>query len=285
MRPLDRLWLSAHPLPKHADGSDKNDRGRVLIVGGSELVPGALRLTAEAALRAGAGKVRMATIASAALPLGIFVPEAATMALPSDETGEIAVEAAPLLIEAIERCDCLVLGPGMADADRATGLVERVLARPHEALSVLLDAAAVACAGRIGNVLGRHGGRAVVTPHHGEMAALTGRSIDEIAADPEGIACATARSLNAVVVLKAGTTIVAAPDAEPLLYPGGGIGLATGGSGDVLAGVIGGLLSRGAARGVWLHGEAGRTLMLRSGALGLLARELPGEIPPLMNSL
>jgi len=130
----------------------------------------------------------------------------------------------------------------------------------------------------------------VMTPHQGEMAALTGIDADQIAADPVRIACDTARRFGAVIVLKAGETIVAPPDAAPLQYASDCTGLATGGSGDVLAGVIGGLLAQGAdpvvaaAWGVWLHGEAGRAAADAIGPIGFLARDLAPLIPGLRAS-
>src|SRR3546814_7483055 len=91
-RSIDRDWLAANPLPTPNDGHDKNSRGSVLVVGGAEFVPGTLRLTGEAALSAGAGKLQMATVRSAAMSLAGLVTEAAMIALPSDEDGEIAAE-------------------------------------------------------------------------------------------------------------------------------------------------------------------------------------------------
>src|SRR6187549_84480 len=105
MEGLDRSWLQRHPLPSPAPGGDKNARGRVLVVGGAEFVPGALRLTGEAALRAGAGKLQLATVRAAAMALAVHVPEAAMIALPADEDGEIGVEAAGLLAERLDSCD------------------------------------------------------------------------------------------------------------------------------------------------------------------------------------
>jgi ADP-dependent NAD(P)H-hydrate dehydratase len=286
---LDTAWLDAHPLPVHGEGTDKNSRGWVLLAGGAVRVPGALRLTGEAALRAGAGKLQMATVEGAALALGMLVPEAATIALPAGADGEIGAGAIPLLRDALERCDCFILGPGMGDSDRAGALIEAVLGEPREGLSILLDAAAIACADEFREILLRHEGRLVLTPHHGEMARLAGCEPEAIAADPHGAACEAARRCGGVIALKAGETVIAAPDGACLLYRGGGVGLATGGSGDVLAGIIGGLLARGAAPlvatawGVWLHGEAGRRLGERVGPLGFLARELLAEIPGLMH--
>ena len=288
--PLDASWLAAHPLPRHGEGTDKDGRGRVLLVGGAALVPGALRLTGEAALRAGAGKLRMATVESVATALGVLVPEAAMMALPADDRGEIGAGAIPILREALDRSDAYVLGPGMGDKECAAAIIRATLDVPREGLAILLDAAAVAVAGAgsLGDTLRRHEGRLVLTPHHGEMAGLTGRDVSAIAADPQTAASAAATELGAVVVLKAGDTVIADPGGGVLLYDGGGVGLATGGSGDVLAGIIGGLLARGAPPltaagwGVWLHGEAGRLVAARLGPVGLLARDLLPEIPALM---
>ena len=177
----------------------------------------------------------------------------------------------------------------MGEKDCAAALLEPLLAAPRDELTIVLDAAAVSCAGAYRKVLHRHEGRIVFTPHHGEMAALTGRDTTQIAGDPAAAALDAAERFGGVVVLKANETFVAAPDGALLHYPGGGVGLATGGSGDVLAGIIGALLARGVALpvaagwGVWLHGEAGRRLAHRMGTMGFLGRELIPEIPELMS--
>jgi ADP-dependent NAD(P)H-hydrate dehydratase len=286
--PLDAAWLAAHPLPEHGDDTDKNSRGRVLAIGGSAGVPGAIGLTAEAAFRGGAGKVRIATIADAAIAIGVRLPEAGIVALPMS-AGEIDVASAcDLLVNEAARTDCVVLGPGIGDRDRAAELGTALLAHTRDGLSIVLDAASVACAGKHAQMIRNHGGRVVMTPHHGEMAACIACDQDRIDADPERVARDAADRFGAVIVLKSSRTVIAAPGVDPLLYPGGGVGLATGGSGDVLAGIIAGLLSRGAAPlvaacwGVWLHGEAGAALARRIGPIGFLARELLAEVPGLM---
>jgi ADP-dependent NAD(P)H-hydrate dehydratase len=287
MIPLDAAWLAKHPLPEHGDGTDKNSRGRVLAIGGSAGVPGAIGLTAEAAFRSGAGKVRIATIADAAIPMGVRMPEAGMVALPMSE-GEIDMAACDRLLREAERTDCIVLGPGIGSRTRAAELGEVLLREGRDALSVVLDAASVACAGDQADLIRGHGGRVVMTPHYGEMASCIACDEASIGKDPERAARDAAERFGAVIVLKSTRTVVAAPGEDPLLYAGGGVGLATGGSGDVLAGVIAGLLSRGAAPlvaagwGVWLHGEAGAALAGRIGRIGFLARELPAEIPVLM---
>lgn len=284
---VDAGWLADNPLPSPNQGGDKEARGRVLVVGGSAMVPGAIALTGETALRVGAGKLKLATIASAAMTLGIGFREAAVMALPEAE-GEIAAAAAPMLAEAATRTDVLVLGPGMMEQHAAAALIRALATVDAPDATLVLDAAAVACAGSLDELLGHWRGRLVMTPHVGEMAALLDRDADGIKADLPGAAAVASSRFDAVVVLKDEETFIAAPDGTVLHYRGGGPGLGTGGSGDVLAGVIGGLVARGvspiaaAGWGVWLHGEAGRTLGERIGPVGFLARELLPVLPTLL---
>ena len=290
MTELDTDWLADHPLPVHGAGTDKNSRGRVLLAGGARFVPGALRLTGEAALRAGAGKLQMATVADVAMHLGVLVPEAAMIALPVDGDGEIGTTAIPVIQSAIERCDAFILGPGMSETRQSATLVEALLAKPRAGLSIVLDAAAIGASAELHAQCRGHDGRLVMTPHHGEMAALTGHAVDHIGSDDEAVAREVAARFGAVVALKSGSTVIAAPDGDLLRYKGGGVGLATGGSGDVLAGLIGGLIARGAdpltatGWGVWLHGEAGSVLAETLGAIGFLARDLLPLFPRLMRT-
>ncbi|MEH3107661.1 MAG: NAD(P)H-hydrate dehydratase [Sphingomonas fennica] len=285
---LDSAWIAAHPVPVHGQGTTKNSRGRVLAIGGSRMVPGALRLTGEAALRVGAGKLQMATIGSAALLLGMLVPEAAAIALPEDGDGEIGADAAAALAEGLDGCDTLVIGPGIGRAEPAARLLRMVAETVDEPPALVIDAMAIGGARDLRDALAAFRGRLLFTPHHGEMAALTGADVDAIAADPASHAAAVAADYGAVVVLKGSDTMIAAADGTLLHYGGGGTGLATGGSGDVLAGSIAGLLSRGAEPlvaagwGVWLHGQAGRRVATTRGPIGFLAREVPAEFPRLL---
>lgn len=283
--PIDATWRRRHPLPAIGDGLDKEARGRVLIVGGSAFVPGALLLTADAALRAGAGKVQLATIAPAALALGVALPEAAVIALETDD-GEIARGAADTLERFVANCDTLVLGPGMSCGEGTPALVAAVLA--GVAGTVVLDAGALTAVRDRADVVRALAGRAVLTPHPGELATLTGCDKAAIEADPARAACDAADAFGAVVVLKSAETHVAAPGGVLLHFVSDAAGLGTAGSGDVLAGVIGGLLARGAepvcaaAWGVWLHGTAGSAAAARIGPVGFRASELAAEIPALM---
>jgi hydroxyethylthiazole kinase-like uncharacterized protein yjeF len=282
---LDREWLDANPLPQPQVPTDKNARGRLLVAGGSMRVPGALRLTGEAAFRAGAGKVQLATVAPAALPLGIAFPEAAVIALPVNADGELGGEAGSQIASMIERCDALLVGPGMGSGSDAENILSALLDQAP-GVPLVLDAAMLHAAGSAPERLAAREGPVVLTPHPQEMSALMGNDAGAACA---ALAEAGAARFGATVVLKAAETWIAEAGQPTLHYPGGGAGLATGGSGDVLAGIIGGLLARrvaprvAAGWGVWLHGESGRRCAERHGAIGFLARELLPIIPTLVD--
>lgn len=284
---LDSAWLRRHPLPRHPEGTDKNSRGRVMLVGGSLTVPGGLLLTAEAAFRAGAGKVQLALPEPLAIPSGIAMPESGVFALPVSDKGEIA--GLGTLPDRITCCDCLAIGPAMASTSAAGAVLDGLL--PVASGPVILDAAAVSALADRHDALAALPGGAILTPHVGEMAALTGLEPEDIEARREQVAVDHAARLRAVLLIKGPTTVIASPDGELAVYGGGGVGLATGGSGDVLTGLIAGLCARGLPAweavcwGVWLHGESGRRLSERMGSMGFLARDLPGEVPALMRGI
>ena len=285
---LDACWRQAHPLPDIGDGADKNARGRALLVAGSATVPGGPLLTGEALLRAGAGKVRIGTIAAAAMAIGALFPEAAIVPLATDESGEIAAEAAAALEKDVGRCDVLVMGPATMARPHSATLVETLLRATAPETSILLDAGALVAMHGKAAVLARCGGRLLLTPHHGELATLLGCDEAEITAAPVDQALRAARLFGAAVVLKARETIIADPSGTLLHYCSDAPGLGTAGSGDVLAGVIGGLLARGmdplsaAGWGVWIHGEAGKMASRTIGRVGFLARDLLPLIPALV---
>ena len=286
--PLDSNWLRANPLPLPDGETDKNGRGRVLAIGGCRTVPGGIQLTAEAALRAGAGKVRVATIAGAALAVGVAMPEVGVIALPETADGEIADAGAAA--GEVARFDAVIAGPAMADGAAAGVLINQLLATGEGMAPLVLDAAALlACRARM-PALRLCPRPLVLTPHVGEMAAMLGCEAGTIQADRAGCARRAADLFGAVVALKGATTLVAAPGGALHAYAGGGVGLATGGSGDVLAGLAAGLAARGADPltatlwAVWLHGEAGRRCGEQIGPLGFLARELLAHVPALLRA-
>ena len=288
--PLDTAWLKANPLPDHHDNVDKNSRGRVLAIGGGRRVPGGMLLTAEAAFRAGAGKVTIATIASAAIPIGIACPSCAVVALPETGAGEIAPESSELLIAEMALHDAIVFGPAMIDADIVAGLLEALLPALTEDMFLLLDAFALRAAAGHRDAIRARAAHTVLTPHAGELAALLDIDKDVVAADPLAALDAAAERFGAAVMVKGATSHLIA-EGRCLAYAGGGLGLAVSGSGDILAGLIAGLGARGlsplqaSAWGIWLHGEAGRRLSETMGPLGYLARELPPLVPGLMRGV
>ena len=268
---LTAARLRAWPLPDPEAAKGKEARGRVLVVGGSSQIPGACLLAGIPALRAGAGKLQVATVREAAVPLGLALPEARVMGMPADANGELRAAGREVL-QAASRADALLIGPGMRDDPPRIRLAVRI-ARACRAPTVF-DAGALASCRDCGDA------PSIITPHHGEMAALLGVEADEIDAHALPLARAFARDTGAVVVLKASTTLIVSPDGEAWRHTGGSVGLGTSGSGDVLAGLIAGLVARGAeplraaAWGVWLHGRAGARLARSHGTVGFLAREI-----------
>lgn len=283
---LDARLLRRWPLPDVAEDADKEDRGRVLVVAGSRETPGAALLAGMAALRAGAGKLVVATAQSVAQPLALALPEARVIALPENDRGALAPAAVELLADSASRTQSALLGPGLMDGAGTCPVVEALLPLLAHA-PVVLDA--------LGMDVVRQGRRfdqpLLLTPHAGEMAHLLGATKEEILADPPRAARDAAHRWNAVVALKGANTLVATPRGDSWRHEGGHPGLATSGSGDVLAGLIAGLAARQApleqacAWGVVLHARAGAALARRLGPLGFLARELAAEIPPLVSRL
>lgn len=290
--PLDSDWLRDHPLPVPGNDADKNERGRVLVIGGGRTVPGGIRLTAEAALRAGAGKVRVATIASAAIPLGVAMPEIGVFGLPENEDGEIGRDFAKVLDSLLARNDAVIVGPAISGMDAAGALVDHLLAHEKCAAPIVLDAAALTCLppSRI-KPLRERSHPVILTPHIGEMAGMLECQTDEIERDRAAAVREAAKKFGGICLLKGSTSLVATPEGELFVYAGGGVGLATGGSGDVMAGIAAGLAARGADPltatlwAVWLHGEAGRRCAEQMGPLGFLARELLAHVPGLMRGV
>jgi hydroxyethylthiazole kinase-like uncharacterized protein yjeF len=291
-RTLTPALLRRWPLPRPDAAGDKEQRGRVLVVGGAPSLPGAVVLAATAALRAGAGKLQIATPASIALAVGVAVPEALVVALPETRDGALAPAAAAQLVDLANRAGALLVGPGLVGGEAVVKLLARLLPRVSGP-TLVLDAEALPFARAHPEALRALAPEAILTPHAGEMASLLDLPKDEVNRAAPEVAVRAARAFGAVVALKGAETYVAAPAAGAPLYRNrtGNVGLATSGSGDTLSGVVAGLAARGAspqqaaAWAVFLHGTAGDRLARRVGGLGFLARELLAEIPVVMQRL
>jgi hydroxyethylthiazole kinase-like uncharacterized protein yjeF len=246
-------------------------------------------LAATAALRAGAGKVTIATPKNIAQSVAFAVPESRVIAVDETHDGRIAPSAIGALERSAKRASALLIGPGLSDDAETCELTAALLALCSKT-GIILDAGAMGVTRTPPNGI-RFSGRVLLTPHAGEMAHLSGDDKRSIAADPQQAALNAARAWNAVVALKGAITYIAAPHGRLWRHEGGNVGLATSGSGDVLSGIIAGLAARGASLeeasmwGVALHARAGARLAQRLGPLGYLAREIPGEVPALMAAL
>ncbi|KAF0813646.1 ADP-dependent (S)-NAD(P)H-hydrate dehydratase [Andreprevotia sp. IGB-42] len=280
---INAALLAQWPLPQPAADADKAGRGHILIVAGSPETPGAAVLAATAALRAGAGKLVIATAASVATAIGIAMPEARVIAIPETSRGGITLHAAKSLQQAIGMVDAAVIGPGMPKGVATSHLVA-LLREAWPVVPLVLDATAMDALPAQPDL----GGPLALTPHAGEMAHLTGHAKADIEHDAASHALHYANAWSATLALKGGSTHIASPDGRLWRLDDGDVGLATSGSGDVLAGLVGGLLARGAdveqalAWATWLHGQAGKCQAQRQGPLGYLARELAAEIPRLL---
>ncbi|WP_375411605.1 NAD(P)H-hydrate dehydratase [uncultured Bradyrhizobium sp.] len=286
---VTRPFLKAHPLPRHEENSDKQARGRALVIAGSVEVPGAALLAGLGVLRAGAGILQIATCRSAAHHLAMAMPEAMVVGCAETLAGGIDPASLQRLARLGSDCDAVLIGPGMVDEAAVAELTLELL-KQLERPVVVLDASAFATLKMDGMTAGRDG-RIVVTPHSGEMATFLDVARKEVDGDPLSAARQAAETLRAVVAMKGASTYVVSPDREAWLCENGSIALATSGSGDTLAGILAGLLARGtdpALATIWavyLHGEAGRRLAKKNGTYGLLAREIPDEIPIIMQEL
>lgn len=273
--------LRSWQLPEPTGG--KNSRGSILVIGGSAETLGAVLLAAEAALRAGAGKLQVATAESVAPFAATALPEALVRALPQTDAGAIRAEAAAVVRELAQAADAVLMGPGMVDREETQGFVERLL--PGLSGPIALDALGLAAVTADDSCLKHLDQRAVLTPNPTEIAIALHVDEDEVEDDPSGSAAELSQRAGATVGLGGAVSWIAAPDGRLWRDEGGSAGLGVSGSGDVRAGITAGLLARGAEpaqAAVWaayLHGRAGERLSSSVGRLGVLARELPAEVP------
>jgi len=269
-------------LPRRGAASTKFTSGNVYVVGGSSGLTGAPVLAALAAQRAGAGYVTVAAPASIELALAVRLLEAMVRPLP-EEDGKLGPSALAALLEALERANAVVLGPGLGRAPEAQAFAREAVERTP--LPLVVDADGLnALIGHL-DVVGRRSAPTVLTPHAGELGRLLEVGSDEIGRRRLHHARAAAERTGAIVVLKGDDTLVASPGGHVAVSPGGAPGLATAGTGDVLAGVIAALFARGlpaehaAAAGVHGHLRAGRLAAAPHGPDGVVAGDVIAALP------
>ncbi|WP_200913011.1 ADP-dependent NAD(P)H-hydrate dehydratase [Arthrobacter sp. Leaf69] len=298
--PVTPTLLRAWRLP--GGGSGKDDRGSVLVIGGARMTPGAALLSGVAALRSGAGRLTLAVAESVAVHLAVALPEAGVLRLPETASGTVkGSSAAAVLAAPVEAADAVLIGPGLDDKDEATALLRGLLKVPagKQPPAIILDAFALGSLPELAGELGPWAGRLILTPNVTEAGILLGHDAGNLARDvPElaekysaVVSCQGVIARPVAAARRAGAAEGGGARASLWEITTGHSGLGTSGSGDVLSGTIAGLRARGttdaqaACWGTHLHAAAGDRLASRLGALGYLARELTGELPPLMMEL
>ncbi|HSB60298.1 MAG TPA: NAD(P)H-hydrate dehydratase, partial [Vicinamibacteria bacterium] len=291
-RSSPRLFLleaadAARAFPDRAPGSHKGTYGHLLIVAGALGKTGAAVLAAAGALRSGVGLVTVATPADALPLVAAGRAELMTEPLPVTPTGELAPEALERALALAAARDAAVIGPGLGQGPGARAFVRGFVRRCPVPLVVDADGLnALAPSDREAGALEalRRDAATVVTPHPGEMARLVGVSAAEVQSRRLETARRMAREAGVFVVLKGQRTLVCRPDGLAAVNPTGNPGLATGGTGDVLAGIVGALAARhepwtAACAGVFLHGLAGDRAAASMGPESLLAGDVADSLP------
>jgi hydroxyethylthiazole kinase-like uncharacterized protein yjeF len=274
-----RDWVS----PAGQDDG-KDERGTVLVIGGSERTAGAVLLAGTAALRAGAGRLQVGTIASAVPSFSAALPEALVQSLETTRSGAVeAVAASQVLKPMVAPADAILIGPGLEDPDGIEPLLAALLPEVRPKTTVVIDAQALRALPQVRSVLDRFSGDLVLTPNAGE-ARFLGASFGDLNPRAQRIA----EVFRSCVTLEGE---VAAQDGHRWRTRGRVPGLGTSGSGDVLAGIIAGIAARSgdpvqaACLGTYLHLRAGKELSKRVGTVGFLAREVADEVPSQMDRL
>jgi hydroxyethylthiazole kinase-like uncharacterized protein yjeF len=285
--PPEAVTIPARPAEGH-----KGTFGQVVVVAGSEGYTGAPYLSATAAARAGAGTVRLVAVRAIYPILAAKCAEVIVAPVPDGAPGAFGPASYEPTMRYLEAGSSGVLGPGLGRDPATVQLVHDVVAAARLPLVVDADALNALAEDRRRLAELRQGGRVrILTPHPGEMSRLLGSSTADVQRDRPESALGAARRWGAIVVLKGAHTVVAAPDGRVEVDPHAVPALATGGTGDVLAGLIAGLLAQGsgpfeaAVTGVYVHGAAGRRMAATLGLSGLLAGDLLPVIPILMQEL
>ena len=279
IRELNRDQLMSI-LPDREKAAHKGDFGRILLLCGSRGYTGAAYLSAMGALRSGAGLVFLGVPESIYAIEAVKLNEAIVFPLP-DEGGRISIKAIPEILERLPRMDAVVIGPGLGQSADVLVVVKAVL--QNASCPVVLDADGINVMAEHKDILRERTGVTILTPHGGEFARLGGSS----AGDRVLQSGAMARDLGCIVLLKGARTVIT--DGETTyINPTGNPGMAVGGSGDVLAGIIGSFLGQGigpleaAACGAYVHGEAGDLCARQLGQYGMLPTDMLNVLPRLL---
>ncbi len=280
---LDERYVSSL-VTRRKRTTHKGSYGHCLVVAGSTGKTGAALLSANSAVRSGAGLVTLAVPERLHQIVEIKTTEAMTVPLPDDGSGYLATAAIPVIECLLAGRNVLALGPGIDRRPETVSLVHRLL--ESVSLPMVIDADGLNAIAEDTSVLKRRVSQQVVlTPHPGEMSRLVGSSIPDVAAVRISVAQDFARTFGVYLVLKGARTIIVAPNGMAAINGSGNPGMASGGMGDVLTGVIAALLAQGypvwnACRlGVYVHGLAGDLVAMEQGEIGMTATDLMERLP------
>jgi hydroxyethylthiazole kinase-like uncharacterized protein yjeF len=260
----------------------KGSNGRVAVVAGSRGMTGAAALASTAALRAGAGLVTLAVADSLHDIMEIKLTEVMTKGVPETAGGAVGRRALPYIMELAGKSDVLAVGPGLGRHDETMKVVLDIIKTAE--CPLVIDADGLNALVDNTGLLAECKALPVLTPHPGEMGRLTGLSPQQVNQDRISVARQAAATWGAIVILKGARTVIAFPDGEVYINPTGNPGMATGGTGDVLTGVVAGLIAQGmsshqaAVAGVYIHGLAG-DIIAESGTVGLMAGDVLQALP------
>ena len=275
---------AARLLPSRPTHSHKGTYGRVFVAAASTGMTGAAALTSAGALRVGAGLVTLGAPKSLNAILEVKLTEVMTLPLPETTEGALALEAKSHIIEAVERTkSVLAIGPGLSQQPETVALVHSLI-RESDAPTVI-DADGINALSKSTEILSSLSPQTVLTPHPGEMARLIGGTVEALERDRIGIAQRFAETHNVTLVLKGAPTVVACGNGEVWINSTGNAGMSTGGMGDVLTGLIAGLIAQkvpafdAAVLGVYLHGLAGDIVAESIGMHGLMAGDVLDNVP------
>jgi NAD(P)H-hydrate epimerase len=271
-------------IPPRSPASYKGSYGRVLVVAGSTGMTGAAALASEAALRAGAGLVTLAIPKSLNPILEVKLSEVMTLPLPETEAGSLAESATSTILEYAEKTkSVLAIGPGLSQHPETVGLVHQLISENHKqelGLRMVIDADGLNALAQSTDLISLLGAEAVLTPHPGEMARLTNFPISNLESNRIGTAEEFANQYGVTLVLKGAPTVTTDPNGNTWINSTGNPGMATAGMGDVLTGIIAGLMAqnvpseKAAMLGVYLHGLAGDIAAETLGMHGLIAGDV-----------
>jgi NAD(P)H-hydrate epimerase len=287
---LTEKW-AINVIPNRPYQANKGTFGRVLVAGGSVNFVGAVYLAACSALRSGAGLVTLAIPKSLEIMLLPLITEATYLPLPEGVPGVVSPEAYEIIRPVFDEYDVLLLGCGLGRSLYARRFVEKLLLRNKIPSKIIIDADGLNNISHLKDWWQHFDQAAILTPHPGEMARLTNLSTEEVQQDRIGIAKIMSKKWNKIVVLKGASTVIAAPDGRIRISSLNNPALASAGTGDVLAGIIGGLLAQhldpfeAACLGVFLHAETGKNVSAQLGESGLIASDLLPKIPLVMKRL